>query len=178
MSREIFSADAKRRPTAQEINDKRSNLSWRRMTKSLKRKFRSITGWWPSDPDGGGDRDITGELWMAFNTRCACHDDALDDDNYQLTIWRAAADVATRHTRVTTPKHDREKNAVQGYIFLKRYSELIPCSYASGKDGSLRVNRTDEQVLKWRHIVDTCKAIDMDPERTTFIARPVSAEFC
>ena len=60
----------------------------------------------------------------------------------------------------------------------KRYSELIPCSYASGKEGSLRVNRTDEQILKWRHIVDTCKAIDMDPERTTFIARPVSAEFC
>ena len=160
--------------SAAEINALRSAKSWAKIVKVLRKMFSRKAGYWPSKL---ADRDITGELYFAFRKRCEQRSDALTKKKFLKTLWRSAGDVAVRHKRVISKHREREADAVQGYIFLKRYAELIPCQSADPKTTDLMVDRTERQKRIWSTVVQTTAAIAADPERSTFRAKPETIRY-
>ena len=167
----LKSIEAAEAPTisAEQLNARRSAKSWAKIMKVLRKMFYRSAGYWPSKL---ADKDITGELYFAFTKRCE-RSDALTKKKFLKTLWRSAGDVATRHKRVIEKHRDREADAVQGYILLKRQAELVPELHPDEND-TLRTDRTNYQCRIWEQLIETTAAIAADPERSTFRAKPVS----
>ena len=142
--------EAAPRLTAAEQNQRRSDESWRKISRQLAAHFRARAGHRPSE-------DQRQELLTNFHGRCLADPEALTGDRYQLTVWRAVGDTLADAVQAEMIR-ERDADSIQTWGLLKRDCGLIPTHSR---------HRTEGQQITWERLCSVTQELADDEERAT-----------